>query len=423
MKFNHIRIFILGTLALAGVSCQPDVIVEEDIHPTGISLSASTAELYEGETLQIIGTVLPENARDKSIEWTSNHPSAATVDENGCVTAIAAGHATISAVTRDGGHQARCRITVLRPVDPVIHVTGITLDKVSASLQVGQTLTLTATLEPADADDKVILWSSSESQVASVSNGTVTGIAAGTTVITATTHEGGFKAQCTVKVKDPGEQKERWADTGADVPRYPTYNAVSSVEDFPRIDITWTKEPTRNWDNLKMKIRGRGNTTWGAEGGIKNPYRFKLETHNKVFGMKGDKDWILLSDVQDPTLLRNAVAQRISRLVSMPWTPKYRAAEVYINGRYNGCYLLVEAKEADRENKVPIEVVLPGETDGGYYLEIDDKTDTDLYFHTSRFGKKIKYKDPENPEEAQRQYIEGYINEVERLLQEKKFGK
>ena len=449
MKFNHIRIFILGTLALAGVSCQSDVIVEEDIHPASISLSASTAELYEGETLQLIGTVLPENARDKTIEWTSNHPSAATVDENGCVTAIAAGHATISAVTRDGGHQARCRITVLRPVDPVIHVTGITLDKVSASLQVGQTLTLTATLEPADADDKVILWSSSESQVATVSNGTVTGITAGTTVITATTHEGEFKAQCTVKVKDPGEQKERWADTGADVPRYPTYNAVSNVEDFPRIDITWTTKPYKEWDgtfpyvdgtisfkdpkqmysevtelsNLKMRIRGRGNTTWGAEWGIKNPYRVKLETHNKVFGMKGDKDWILLPDVQDPSLLRNAVALRISRLVSMPWTPKYRAAEVYVNKEYYGCYLLVEAKEADRDNKVPVTVVSSGETDGGYYLEIDDKPDKDLYFRTSRFGKMIKYKDPENPEDAQRKFIENYVNEVERLLQEKKFSK
>ena len=147
--------------------------------------------------------------------------------------------------------------------------------------------------------------------------------------------------------------------------------------------------------------------------------------------MKGDKDWLLLADVQDPTLLRNAVALRIARMVSMPWTPKYRAAEVYFNGQYGGCYLLVEAKEADRENKIPITVVGPGETDGGYLLEIDNKGDFDRYFRTETFQKMIKFKDPEfgdrnNPDnsadaQAQMAYITGYVNEVERLLKERSF--
>ena len=182
---------------------------------------------------------------------------------------------------------------------------------------------------------------------------------------------------------------------------------------------------------LQMKIRGRGNTSWNAEGGIKRSYKVKLTEHRKVLGMKGDKDWILLADVQDPTLLRNAVAFRIARMVSMPWTPKFRTVEVYFNGSYGGCYLLVEGKEVDRENKIPITVVGAGETDGGYLLEIDNKQDYDRYFRTGTFDKKIKFKDPDfgdvnNPDnsadaQAQMNFIKNYVNEVERLLKNRSF--
>ncbi|MBR1406221.1 MAG: CotH kinase family protein [Bacteroidales bacterium] len=246
----------------------------------------------------------------------------------------------------------------------------------------------------------------------------------------------------------PDVPSDRFADTGKDVPAYPSYNKVEKLEDFPRIDITTDdgqpvsskttyktgkitfKDPAGMYSevkelaNLTMKIRGRGNTTWNngdlGWGRYKNPYRLKLDVHSKPFGMKGDKDWLLMADLQDPTLLRNAVAQRISRLVSMPWTPRFRCVELYINGAYLGCYWLYEAKEADRENKVPVTPVTT-ETDGGYYLEIDDKSDEDLYFHTATFGKQVKYKDPESPTQAQRTFIESYINNVESRLKAKKF--
>jgi len=266
---------------------------------------------------------------------------------------------------------------------------------------------------------------------------------------------------------DPGPDTppERWLDTGADLPQYPSYNTVSSLDDFPRIDITWTtptqrlaegeftyvdgtirfRDPkgmykTENAEEyetdsgvLPMRIRGRGNTSWDAERGIKHSYRIKLTDSSrstkeprKVFGMKKDSDWYLIADVQDPTLLRNAVGLRIARMVSMPWTPKFRAAEVYFNGSYGGCYLFVEAKEADRDSKVPITVVEDGKTDGGYLLEIDNKGDYDRYFRTAVFNKKIKFKEPDfgdrnSPDnsasaQAQMNYITEYVNEVERLL-------
>ena len=247
----------------------------------------------------------------------------------------------------------------------------------------------------------------------------------------------------------PVTPTSRFADTGKDVPAYPSYNKVSSLEYFPRIDITTDdgqpvssktvyktgkisfKDPEGMYSDVKdlgtltMKIKGRGNTTWNngdlGWGRYKNPYKFKLDAGSKIFGMKKDKDWYLMADLQDPTLLRNAVAQRISRLVSMPWTPKFRCVELYINGAYQGCYWLYEAKEADPENKVPVTPVTT-ETDGGYYLEIDDKSDEDQYFRTATFGKQIKYKDPESPTQAQRTFIESYINNVETRLKAKKFS-
>ncbi|MBP3202731.1 MAG: CotH kinase family protein [Bacteroidales bacterium] len=339
--------------------------------------------------------------------------------------------------------------TLVEPTE--VPVTGVSLNCKQKTLEIGESFRLLATVAPSDADNPKVNWFSSEPQVASVeANGQVTALSGGTAVITVKTVDGGHVAECVITV--PAPATDRWADSGATLNDYPDYNIkdVKTYNDFPRVDITLSgisasgiqhgeytegtisfKDPAKMYSDLTsygplaMKIKGRGNTSWNAEGGIKNAYRVKLAEHpaNKIFSLNRDKDWILLADVQDPTTLRNAVAFRISRMVSMPWTPKFRAVELYINNQYCGCYLLVEAKETDIENKVPVSVSETGEADSGYYLEIDDKYDSDLYFTSSHFGKKIKYKDPESPSQAQRNFIEGYVNEVEKLLKNKKFDK
>ena len=451
MKFRNIRLLALLTLAFAGVSCHPDVIEQVTIRVKGVSVSPITVSLYEGETAQLEAAVTPADATDRSVTWSSNNDRIATVDENGRVTAVAPGKASITVTTRDGGRTAHSRITVLSPFDPTVHVTGISLSRTSATLQVGAVLELTARLSPENAEDQVVAWSSSNGAVATVDGGKVTAVSVGTADITVTAHDGGFKATCTVRVT---EQGDRWADTGAEVPAWPTYNAVSTYQDFPRIDIrTASGQPVRSKETyesgtisfkdpkkmysdvtevngLAMQIRGRGNTTWEGQWGSKNPYRIKLDEHTRLFGMKGDKDWILLSDRLDPTMMRTALALRISRLVSMPWTPKFRMAELYMNGKYAGLYYLVEQKEADRENKIPITVAVPGETEeGGYLLELDNKVDGDSYFMSGTFGKMVKYKDPDPNDDdagqrmtaAQKKYITDYFNTVEKKLAERRF--
>lgn len=343
-----------------------------------------------------------------------------------------------------------CQPDVIEEV--TVPVTAVSVQPEKLALQEGMSYALEATVTPANATVPGVHWSSTDTRVVTVDeNGLVTAIAPGYADVTVTTRDGGKTARCQVTVADPSAS--RWTDTGAEVPAWPTYNAVSSLADFPRIDIkTNSGQPVRSKDtyeggtisfrdpkkmysdvtelkDLKMQIRGRGNTTWEGQWGAKNPYRVKLEEHTKLFGMKGDKDWILLSDWLDPTMMRTAVALRISRLVSMPWTPKFRMAEVYLNGKYAGLYYLVEQKEPDRENKIPITVVAPGETDGGYLLELDDKEDSDAYFWSSTFGKKIKYKGPDPKDDdaakrmtaAQKSFITNYFNKVERKLAAREF--
>lgn len=86
--------------------------------------------------------------------------------------------------------------------DDDVPVTGVSLDKTSAELKVGDTLTLTATVAPDTATNKNVSWSSSDENVATVANGTVTAKAAGSAVITVKTADGGKEASCTITVTE-----------------------------------------------------------------------------------------------------------------------------------------------------------------------------------------------------------------------------
>ena len=168
---------------------------------TGISLDKTALVLYEGQEQTLIPTVNPSTAADKSLNWTSNNPSVATVDDEGKVTAISKGTATIKAEAKDGsGKYSRCSVTVKRPVS------SIELNKTSLVLYRGTTdvtETLTATVTPFDASNTSVTWTSSNTSVATVSNiGMVTGKARGTATIMVTANDGnGAQAICEVEVK------------------------------------------------------------------------------------------------------------------------------------------------------------------------------------------------------------------------------
>ena len=161
---------------------------------SSVSLAPAEATLAVGETKTLVATVLPENATDKTVTWTSSDATVATVDESGKVTALKVGSATITA--KAGEKTATCAITVI-PVG----VTGVTLDKEELSLKPGESSALTAAVLPENAADKSVTWSSSDTGVATVdANGKVTAKSVGTATVTVTTTDGGKKATCAVNV-------------------------------------------------------------------------------------------------------------------------------------------------------------------------------------------------------------------------------
>lgn len=163
-----------------------------------ITLDKTEVSLKATETATLVATVFPETTSNKGVEWTSSDESAAIVDANGVVTAIAIGEATITATTTDGTNlSASCKVTVV----PTLAV-SIELDQTETSVEEKSDLQLIATILPEHTTNKEVAWSSSDKWVASVDNyGLVTMYSAGEVIITATTTDGtNLSATCRINV-------------------------------------------------------------------------------------------------------------------------------------------------------------------------------------------------------------------------------
>ncbi|MBD5369380.1 MAG: leucine-rich repeat protein [Bacteroides sp.] len=172
------------------------VVTVKPIAAEGVTLDHDTLELTEGDTETLTATVIPETTTDKTVTWTSSNVAVVTVDENGFVTAVAEGEATITAAC--GDVKAECAVTVSKKVIPA---EGITLSSESEKLTIGDTVELTATVSPEGVTDPTVTWNSSDDAVATVENGLVTAVAEGEATITATC--GDVKAECAVIVSAP----------------------------------------------------------------------------------------------------------------------------------------------------------------------------------------------------------------------------
>ncbi len=180
------------------------VIVNPKIPVQSITLSHSEWTGNIGESINLLATLTPANATVTTVTWKSSNENAATVSDYGTVTAVNQGEATITA-TADGGQTATCNVTV----NPRVLVTSIALTSSSGTWSVveGGQLTLVATVAPDNATDQTIEWTSSKEDIATVSSyGLVTGIKAGTAIITAKTTDGSNKSayhNITVTAKIP----------------------------------------------------------------------------------------------------------------------------------------------------------------------------------------------------------------------------
>lgn len=138
-----------------------------------INLDKTELALEVGENYVLVAEAVPSDAEGYVLSWSSSAPEIASVDSSGLVTAISPGKATIEASS--GNISAACEVTV-----KAIGVESIELNMDKATIQREETLQLTATVLPENADDKSVEWSSSDESIASVdSEGLVTGIRAG----------------------------------------------------------------------------------------------------------------------------------------------------------------------------------------------------------------------------------------------------
>lgn len=132
------------------------------------------------------------------------------------------------------------------------------------------------------------------------------------------------------------------------------------------------------------RIKGRGNSTWGFP---KKPYRLKLDKKASLLGLAEEKDWVLLANYLDPTLMFNAVAMKTGQLLEMPYTNHIIPVDVTINNTYVGSYVFTE-QVAVAKNRVNIE-------DGGTLLELDTYYDEPWKFKSSNYNLPVMIKYPD----------------------------
>ncbi|MDR2962915.1 MAG: Ig-like domain-containing protein [Bacteroidales bacterium] len=188
-QYNRIAAINEGTTTLTvstenGKTATCTITVEEvEIPVESIHIAQSAVSVNIDETFDFTVTFIPENVSNTTVLWTSSSPTVATVS-GGTVTALMAGTTEIQARTANG----KIAIATLT-VNPM-PVASITLSETAVQLSAGESATITATILPAKASDKTIVWTSSASGIATVDNGVITAVAPGNATITATGSNG-----------------------------------------------------------------------------------------------------------------------------------------------------------------------------------------------------------------------------------------
>lgn len=159
------------------------------------------------------------------------------------------------------------------------------------------------------------------------------------------------------------------------------------------------------------QIRGRGNSTWEMP---KKPYRLKLDKKSVILGLGEERDWILLANYIDPTLMLNAVAFKIGQLLELPFTNHAIPVDLYLNGEYAGNYMLTEQVELS-STRVNID------KKEGILLEIDTNFDEDFQFKSTHYKLPVMVKDPDIKSEEHFQRVKDEFHQLEAAIASDQF--
>lgn len=256
-------------------SVQCLVKVEKEVAIEGISLNKSSLTLKEGETFQLVATLIPENATPKTIEWISSIPSVATVDEKGLVTAVRNGGPTEiwAVIGRGSGHEinAKCEVTVTGDAPSV---ESITVTPATVNIKATEEAILTATVTPAGTGAE-IKWVSDNTSIAKVekisdTQAKVTGVGEGTVKVIASVGSVFGYSEVTVEKKGSGGGEGGGGvemislnKTELQLGFYQTEQLIATLRpEDASAQITWTSS------NEDVVLVSNGNTPAG-DGSIK----------------------------------------------------------------------------------------------------------------------------------------------------------
>lgn len=264
----QITLMLLGILSFS--SCSDDS-ANEPFKELQINLSKEDAIIEIGSTIRLTAGFSPADASNKAHTWTSENPQIATVDESGIVTGVSVGTTKIVATALANNATATCIVEV---VDKIIAVASVTLNSSKETITVGSTTQLTATIKPATATDKKIVWRSNDNSVASVDeNGLVKGLSVGSANITALA--GGKSAVCAITVT---EKSVDFSDIEYTVQADGTLLVSGTVTpigvNVSEIGICFSTETTPTVETDKHVL-----TTTG------------LEVHNEIGGLKANTSY------------------------------------------------------------------------------------------------------------------------------------
>ncbi len=173
-----------------------------------------------------------------------------------------------------------------------------------------------------------------------------------------------------------------------------------------RLQVYGKDSPT---DEIKfLTIRGRGNTSWVTM--PKKSYKLEFNDKYAFLGMPQNRDWALIANYADKTLIKNYLAYHLSATLGLPYTPKCQFVELFLNKEYQGVYLLTETiKVAKKRVNIP-------ENDSSYLVEVDSKYKKDEQVFLSEQGKPFHVLSPKNASYASLSLLQNHINSFEEFL-------
>ncbi|MEM6697150.1 MAG: Ig-like domain-containing protein [Bacteroidota bacterium] len=250
---------------------------------TSVNLTPTSLTLNIGQSQPLSVNVLPNNATNQAISYSSSNTNVATVNGSGVVTAVGDGNATITVTTDDGGFTDQTSITV-NPSN--IPVTGVSLSPTNVTLNVGQTRQLTKSVQPSNATNRTVSYTSSNNNVATVNNnGVVNAIAAGNATITVTTADGGFTDQTNVTVNGGGNSGgdliiRAKGDTGDEIMELRINNTVVKIWS---ITSSWDTYVYAGYSGVNTIQVAHTNDGLNGDGLDKNMQVDYIETNGTIY--------------------------------------------------------------------------------------------------------------------------------------------